>query len=252
MRVILDAWEGGVEPREVKFRHWREERVIWEPVRILVASPDAHARQGICTVLLQMGDMVVVGEAASGQEAAAQVQELVPDVVLVDADMAGPSAIESTRQILRQNPHIGVLLIAGAEDPDLILRAMRAGARGYVLRDASTRTLRMRVRAAFRGEVLISGVIARTLLHRIRTGRSTPLEKSASDGLTPRERQVLQLAGEGLANKEIATRLLLSEKTVRNYMNGVFSKLQVHDRTQAVLAALRDGVVTLPEEEDGS
>lgn len=227
---------------------WQQGRVRWEPVSLLVADGDALFRSGLCSVLAQMGDMNVVGEAASGPQAILLATELIPDVVLLDAEIAGTKGLDAVRRILGQNPHIGVVLLLEAEDPEVVFQGMHAGARGYAVKGAGPQTLRRRIKAAYRGEIILSPLVARALMERVGRAPRPRSEGASSELITGRERQVLQLGGEGLSNKEIAAKLGLSDKTVRNHMNNIFVKLRAHDRTQAVLAALREGLITLPEE----
>lgn len=229
---------------------WQQGQVRWEPVSILVADDDGLFRRGICSVLAQMGDMQVVGEAASGPQAVLLANELVPDIVLLDADIAGTKGLNVVRSILGQSPHIGVVLLLQAEDPERVVQGIRAGARGYAVKGAGPRTLRRRIKAAYRGEVILTPLVAKALMERVARVPRPRSDSAGSEQITGRERQVLQLGGEGLSNKEIAAKLGLSDKTVRNHMNNIFVKLRAHDRTQAVLAALREGLITLPEDDE--
>jgi len=220
-----------------------------EPIRILLADDHTLFRKGIRTILEQMGDVEVVGEAASGQEIVAQAHELVPDVILMDIKMPVMSGIEATRNILQENPHIGVILVTMFDDPESVFSAMRAGARGYVLKEAEPEELRRAVEAAFRGEVMLCPIIAKKVLEHFRREPKRQQQGLPYEELTQRELQIIQLAVEGLSNKEIAGKLVISEKTVKNHIANIFSKLQVNDRTQAILYALRKGLVTMPPED---
>ena len=220
-----------------------------EPIRVLLADDHTLFRKGVRTLLEQMRDIEVVGEAANGQEVLTQARELVPDVVLMDIRMPGMTGIEATRSILQDNPHIGVILVTMFDDPETVFSGMRAGARGYVLKEAEPEELRRAVEAAYRGEVLLCPIIARKVLDHF--GRDTERRQPGLtyEHLTQRELQVLQRAAEGLSNNEIAGRLVISEKTVKNHIANIFSKLQVNDRTQAILVALRKGLVTISPED---
>ncbi len=220
-----------------------------EPIRIFLADDHTLFRKGIRMLMEQMQDIEVVGEAASGQEVVEQARELVPDVILMDIQMPVLSGMDATQRILQENPHIGVILVTMFDDPESVFSGMRAGARGYVLKEAEPEELRRAIEAANRGEVILCPIIAKKVLQifggdgkRHQTG--LPYEE-----LTQRELQVLQLAADGLINKEIAEKLVISEKTVKNHIANIFSKLQVNDRTQAILHALRKGLVTLSTEE---
>ena len=220
-----------------------------EPIRTLLADDHTLFRKGLRSILEQMDGVEVVGEAASGQEVVARANELVPDVVLMDIKMPVISGIEATRRILNENPHIGVVLVTMFDDPESVFSSMRAGARGYVLKEAEPEQLRRAIEAASRGEVILCRRIAKKVLEHFGAEAERPQPGLPYEDLSRRELQVLQLATEGLANKEIAGRLVITEKTVKNHIANIFSKLQVNDRTQAVVYALRKGLVTiLPED----
>jgi DNA-binding NarL/FixJ family response regulator len=187
----------------------------------------------------------VVGEAANGQEAVDQARELVPDVILMDIKMPGMSGIEATGYILQENPHIGIILVTMFDDYESVFSGMRAGARGYVLKEAEPEELRRAIEAANRGEVILCPIIARKVMEHFGTDPQRQQKGLPYEELTSRELQVLQLAADGLSNKEIAGKLVISDKTVKNHIANIFSKLQVNDRTQAILYALRKGLVSL-------
>ncbi|MBI2856493.1 MAG: response regulator transcription factor, partial [Chloroflexi bacterium] len=183
--------------------------------------------------------------AASGPEAVDQARELVPDVILMDIKMPGFSGIEATGHILQENPHIGIILVTMFDDYESVFSGMRAGARGYVLKEAEPEELRRAIEAANRGEVILCPIIARKVMEHFGTDLHRQQSGLPYEELTSRELQVLQLAADGLSNKEIAGELVISEKTVKNHISNIFSKLQVNDRTQAILFALRKGLVNL-------
>ena len=222
-----------------------------EPIRILLADDHTLFRKGIRTILEQMQDVEVVGEAASGQEVVALAQELVPDVILMDIKMPVISGIEATKHILEENPHIGVILVTMYDDPESAFAGMRAGARGYVLKEAEPEELSRAIDAAQRGEVMMCPIIAKKLLRHFQSGFQPQQPGLPYEQLSQRELQVLQLAADGLSNKEIAANLVISEKTVKNHIANIFSKLHVNDRTQAVLYALRQGLVTMSSGDAG-
>ena len=220
-----------------------------EQIRVLLADDHTLFRKGIRTLLAQMPQIEVVGESASGQEALSQARELVPDVILMDIKMPVLNGIEATQSILQENPHIGVILVTMFDDPESVFSGMRAGARGYVLKEAEPEELSRAIEAASLGEVILCPIIARKVLDHF--GRDSKRQPPGLpyENLTPRELEVLQRAADGLSNKEIAARLVLSEKTVKNHIANIFSKLQVNDRTQAILYALRKGLVTMSPED---
>ena len=187
-----------------------------------------------------MHEIEVVGEA----------RDLVPDVILMDIRMPEISGIEATRHILQENPHISVILLTMFDDPESVFSGMRAGARGYVLKEAEPEELRRAMEAAYRGEVILCRIIAKRVLDHFGEASRRQQPGLPYEELTQRELEVLQLPTKGLSNKEIAANLIISEKTVKNHIANIFSKLQVNDRTQAVLYALRKGLVTISPEED--
>ncbi len=222
-----------------------------EPIRILLADDHTLFRKGIRTILEQMKDLKVEGEAASGREAIALAQELVPDVILMDIKMPEVSGIEATRHILQENPHIGVILVTMFDDPESVFAGMRAGARWYVLKEAEPEELRRAIDAAQRGEVMLCPIIAEKVLEHFGSDAKPRQPGMPYEQLTQRELQVLQLAADGLSNKEIAEKLVISEKTVKNHIANIFSKLNVNDRTQAILYALRKGLVAMTPGDGG-
>ena len=222
-----------------------------EPIRVLLADDHTLFRRGIRTILEQMDGIEVAGEAANGQEAVTQARELVPDAILMDIKMPVITGIEATQEILKENPHIGVILVTMFDDPESVFSGMRAGARGYVLKEAEPEELRIAIDAACRGEFILCPIIARKVLDHFRMVPKARPTGMPYEELTQRELQVLQLAADGLSNKEIGERLVISEKTAKNHTANIFSKLQVNDRTQAVVYALRKGLITMsPDEAD--
>ena len=217
-----------------------------DAIRTMVVDDHTLFRKGLRSLLELLEGMEVVGEASTGAEAVTLAEELVPDVVLMDIQMPGMSGIEATKQILQENPHIGIILVTMFDDSESVLSGMRAGARGYVLKGAEPEELRHAIEAAYRGEVLLSPAIAAKLVRRFEVLPDPQEVGVLYEELTPRELDVLRLAAEGLSNKDIAATLILSEKTVKNRISNIFAKLRVNDRTQAVLHALRTGLVQLP------
>ena len=217
-----------------------------DAIRVLLADDHTLFRKGIRTMLDEMPEVEVVGEAASGREALELANQLVPDVILMDIKMPHLSGIEATREILRENPHIGVILVTMFDDPESVFAGMRAGSRGYVLKEAEPEELRRAIEAAHRGEVMLCPIMARKVLRHFAVEASPARAQLPYEQLSRRELQVLQLAADGLSNREIAQRLVISEKTAKNHVSNIFSKLNVNDRTQAVVQALRMGLVSMP------
>jgi DNA-binding NarL/FixJ family response regulator len=216
-----------------------------ERIRVLLADDHTLFRKGIRNMLEEMPDVEVVGEAATGREAVEKACALVPDVILMDIKMPEATGIEATRQILQENPHIGIILVTMYDDPESAFAGMRAGARGYVLKEAEPEELRRAVVAAQRGEVMLCPIIASKVLDHFRAEVGSVSRPLPYEQLTRRELEVLQSAADGLTNKEIAERLFITEKTTKNHISNIFSKLNVNDRTQAILYALRQGLVSV-------
>ncbi len=212
-----------------------------DPLRILIADDHTLFREGLRSLLASVADTEVVGEAATGQDAIDQAAALQPDVILMDIQMPGITGIEATRRIVATSPHIGVIVVTMFEDDDSVFAAMRAGARGYVLKGADQEEMLRTIRAVAHGEALFGPAIARRLMGYFAAPRPIA-EPQLFPELTDREREVLGLIAQGHNNEEIARRLVLSQKTVRNHVSNIFSKLQVADRAQAIVLAREAGM----------
>ena len=210
------------------------------PIRILVADDHALFRDGLRALFLSVPGTEVAGEAATGEEAVARTADLQPDVVLMDIQMPGINGIEATRRIARDSPHIGVIVVTMFEDDDSVFAAMRAGARGYVLKGADQDEILKVIRAVAAGEAHFGPEIARRLMSFF-SAREPAALAGAFPELTAREREVLDLIARGRNNQEIAKELYLSPKTVRNHISNIFTKLQVADRAQAIIRAGEPG-----------
>lgn len=211
-----------------------------EATRILIADDHALFRGGLQALFGSLPDMEVVGEASTGAEAVSLAEELQPDVVLMDIQMPDLNGVEATRQIVQTSPHIGVIVITMLEDDESLFAAMRAGARGYVLKGADQEEMLRAIRAVSRGEALFGPDIAEQLTRFFNASNSPAV--TAFPELTDREREVLQLLAQGLSNQEIAQRLVITVKTVRNHVSNIYSKLQVADRVQAIIRARDAGL----------
>ena len=211
-----------------------------EIIQILIADDHTLFRDGLRSLFNSLPDTEVIGEAATGAEAVSLAEKLQPDVVLMDIQMPDLNGIDATRQIVQASPHVGVIVITMFEDDDSVFAAMRAGARGYVLKGADQEEMLRAIRAVSRGEALFGPAIAARLTSFFTT--SSSLAATPFPDLTDREREVLQYLAQGRNNQEIADRLVISVKTVRNHVSNIFSKLQVVDRVQAVIRARDAGL----------
>ncbi|MCA9898828.1 MAG: response regulator transcription factor [Ardenticatenaceae bacterium] len=211
-----------------------------EPIRILIADDHTLFRTGLKALFGSLAETAVVGEAESGQEAVAQAEALQPDVVLMDIQMPGLNGIDAARQIVQTSPHIGVIMVTMFEDDDSVFAAMRAGARGYVLKGADQEEMLRVIQAVARGEALFGPAIALRLTSFF--NRSKTIASDAFPDLTYREQELLHLLAQGLSNQEIAARLVITNKTVRNHLSNIFNKMQVTDRVQAIIQARNAGL----------
>jgi len=210
--------------------------------RVLIADDQTLFRRGLARLLEEDPRIALVGEAKDGLEAVQKASALEPDVVLMDLRMPGLDGAEATEQIIRQNPAVKVLILSTFEADSYVLQALRAGASGYILKDAEPAAIASSIMAVLSGERVMAGPVANRVLDML-TGASTP--KEFYDGLTAREVEILKLIAKGQANKLIAFNLKISEKTVRNHISHIYEKLQIYDRAQAVLYAVRKALVEL-------
>jgi DNA-binding NarL/FixJ family response regulator len=215
-----------------------------DQIRILIADDHPLFRDGLRALLESVPDMQILGEAATGDEALTQAHALQPDVILMDLKMPGLNGIEATRRILRTSPHIRILVITMFEDDDSVFAAIRAGARGYLLKGAVQEETLRAIRAVAHGEAIFGPAVAERLMHYF--GSTRPIAKSGPaqffPELTEREYEILNLIAQRKSNADIAARLVLSPKTVRNHVSNILSKLQVADRTEAMHAAWTVGL----------
>jgi DNA-binding NarL/FixJ family response regulator len=208
---------------------------------VLVADDHALFRYGLKAMLANAEGFEVVGEAATGEEVVEKVAQARPDIVLMDIQMPGISGIEATRRVLERDPSIGVVVVTMFEDDDSVFAAMRAGARGYVLKGADAQEVLKVVAAVAEGEAHFGPEIARRLMGFFSAPKAAAPSEAFPE-LTAREAEVLDLIAQGWNNAEIAKRLYLSQKTVRNHVSSVFLKLQVADRAQAIVRAREAGL----------
>jgi DNA-binding NarL/FixJ family response regulator len=210
-------------------------------INVLIADDHAFFREGLRALLRVVPDVEVVGEASSGAEVIEGALALQPDVILMDVQMPGINGIDATRQILEMSPHIGILMLTMFEEDDSVFAAMRAGARGYVLKGADRGELGRAIKAAAGGEAIFSPAIAQRMMQYFAAIGSQP-SRQPFPQLSEREQEVLDLIAQGLNNADIAVRLVLSQKTVRNHVSNIFAKLQVADRAEAIIRARDAGL----------
>ncbi len=212
-----------------------------EPIRVLVADDHPVVRDGMRMLFASRDDVEVVGEAGSGEDIVSVVRETRPDVVIMDVHMPGINGIEATRRIVGERPEVGVLVLTMYDDDDTVFGAMRAGARGYLLKGAQRDDVVRAIESVAQGEAVFGAPLAERITEYFATPaaarRAAPFPE-----LTDREGEILDLAAKGLNNKSIARRLVLSEKTVRNHVSNIFTKLQVADRTEAIIRAREAGL----------
>lgn len=211
------------------------------PIRVLIADDHPIFRDGMRGLLDSVEDTEVVGEASSGEEAVELAEKLQPDVILMDVKMPGMNGIEATRETLHTSPHIGVIVVTMFQDDDSVFAAMRAGARGYLLKDASGEEVLGAIRAVTGGGAMFSPGVARRLIEFFSAPRPAAPPRAFPE-LTEREEEILGLIARGKSNQEIAESLYLSLKTVQNHVSNIFTKLQVADRAQAVIRAREAGL----------
>jgi DNA-binding NarL/FixJ family response regulator len=212
-----------------------------EKIKVLVVDSQTVSRAGLRRLLESYPDLEIVGEAGDGLQAVSETAELLPRLVLIDAQLPGEQTLETLRQLRQLNAEISVLLLVNRENEELLYEALRAGANGYVLKDSAPDELARAVRAAARGEVLVQPQLAARLLTRF--GGQERSAGHPQESLTAREREVLQLLARGLRNKEIAARLFVSERTVSFHLANIYAKLHVSGRTEALSKALEQGLL---------
>jgi len=223
--------------------------------RVVIVDGHTLFRRGVRNILELEGDLEVVGEAGTGREALAIVQELTPDVVLMDLGIPAPNGIETTQRLKRELPHTGVIVMASNDDEDQHFEAIKAGAAAYVLKDIDPTDLIAIIRRVRAGEYLINDkvfskpAVASRVLKEFRElavygSEAQPIFAP----LSPREVEILDNIAQGMTNKQVAYALSISEQTVKNHMSSILRKLSVNDRTQAVVYAMRQGWIKIPED----
>lgn len=213
------------------------------PIRVLLVDDHTILRQGLRHILMQSPDFEVVAEASSGVQAVEQAAKLKPDVAIMDIAMKELNGIEATRQLLRTSPGTAVLVLSMYSDEPYVIKATRAGARGYLLKETVEEDLLQAVRAVHSGQTYFSPLIAKILLEGYARGLNGKDVDDRYDLLTTRERQIYQLLAEGKSNKELAHMLNLSVHTVETHRIRIMEKMDVHSAAELVLSAVRRGLV---------
>ena len=211
-------------------------------VRIVIADDQSLFRSGLAHLLREDPRVDVVGEASNGEEAVRLAVELSPDLVLMDLKMPRLDGVEATQRLAREAPSVKVLILTSFETDGYVLQALRAGASGYLLKDSERDAIVNSILAVAAGERVIASAVANRVVDML-TGNTTG--KEYYDGLTRRELEILRLMAAGMANKQIAYQLKISEKTARNHVSNMYEKLNIHDRAQVALYAVRKGLVEL-------
>lgn len=212
-----------------------------DPVRVLLADDHPLYRRGLQQLIDSLDGACVVGEVEDGAAAVSEARALQPDVIVMDLNMPVVDGVEATRQVVSASPHIGVLVLTMHDDDESVFAAMRAGARGYLLKGADAAEIARAVLAVAGGEAIFGPSVARRVIEWFANPRPAAVA-AVFPGLTEREHEVLDLIAAGRNNTDIATALFLSPKTVRNHVSNIFAKLQVADRAEAIVRAREAGL----------
>jgi DNA-binding NarL/FixJ family response regulator len=220
---------------------------IVDKIRLLLAEDHIIVRESIRRYLERQPDLVVIGEAGDGEEAVRQAIELKPDVLIMDIAMPKLNGIEATKRIKQASPSIAVLVLTAYDYDQYIFALLEAGAAGYLLKDVSGQELIEAIRAVRRGDSVLHPTVARKVLNRFRKPAGGAAENASVPLFTHIEIEVLKRAAAGMSNKDIAQELSISIRTVESHLGSVFNKLGVSSRTEAVVSALKKGIVTLED-----
>jgi DNA-binding NarL/FixJ family response regulator len=213
-------------------------------IRVLLADDHSLFREGLRSLLEDQDDIKIVGEAEDGLEATRLVSKLKPTVVLMDINMPVVDGVEATRMILKENAEVGIIILTMYPQDEYVVQALKAGAKAYLLKDTRSKKLLEVIRTVHEGQAVISADMTTMLLDEFRRLANKKEEiKPKFQTLTDQERRILTLVADGASNKDIAVDLNLSERTIKNYLSIIFQKLQVNNRTEAAIRAVRDGLV---------
>jgi NarL family two-component system response regulator LiaR len=214
-------------------------------IKVLIADDHKMFRQGLRMLFEMEPDIKIVGEARDGLEVQEMAETIGADVILMDINMPGADGVEATRQILTKQPNAAIIILTMFREDEHVFQAIKAGARGYVLKDADSLDVTRAIRAVAAGESVLDTAMTLKVFNQFKV-MSEMTEKNNPEGLTERELEILALIADGASNREIGDRLFLSEKTIKNYITSIFQKLQTNDRTQAAVYALQRGLISRP------
>ena len=219
-----------------------------KPIRLLLIDDHAIVRQGLKLFLELTEDFEIVGEGETGEDAVRRAAELRPDIILLDLAMPGMNGIEAARSILQADPEARIMILTSFSDSDDVFAAVRAGAKGYLLKDVPPEQLAQSLREVYQGKVQLHPEIAKKLMEGIKEPAESKSDRDPLiEDLTKRELDVLLQIGRGLSNREIAAELSISHKTVKTHVSNLLGKLQLNDRTQAAIFAIKQGLI--PDED---
>lgn len=218
-------------------------------IRILIADDHRVVREGLAAILKSRSDMDVVGEATNGIEVIEKAKTLKPDVILMDVSMPQMNGVEATRAIRKLSPEIGIVVLTMHDDDATIFDLVRTGVHGYLLKDADSSEIIKAIQSVYKGESMIHPSIARKILGELSHTGSERVKKAPRNAydLSAREVDVLRRVAKGKTNKEIASELQLSEKTIKNHIRNIFHKMEVYDRTEAAIKGVQEGIIDLEQ-----
>lgn len=215
-------------------------------IKVMIADDHKMFRQGLRMLFEMEPDIKIVGEARDGLEVQELAETVGADVILMDINMPGADGVEATRQILKKQPDAAIIILTMFREDEHVFQAIKAGARGYVLKDADSLDVTRAIRSVAAGESVLDTAMTLKVFNQFKM-MSEMTEKNNPEGLTERELEILALIADGASNREIGDRLFLSEKTIKNYITSIFQKLQTNDRTQAAVYALQRGLISRPQ-----
>jgi NarL family two-component system response regulator LiaR len=242
--VILDR-KLALKPPAVWAILWL--RVNMDKIKIIIADDHAVVREGTRTLLEREEDMQVVGEASDGKEAIRLIEELKPDVVILDISMPKLGGIEVTRQIKPRFPSTAILILTAYDNDEYVFALLEAGAAGYLLKDVHGREIVEAVRSVYSGESVLHPLIARKVIQRAISSSTKSVEEKPEMEFSEREKEVLKLAAKGLSNRDIADALYISIRTVQGHINSIFRKLNVGSRTEAIFQSVKKGLLSFDD-----